>query len=31
MKKHPEGAVLKHYMRTTFGLSKGDYPHRMVF
>ena len=31
MKKHPEGAVLKHYLRTTFGLSKGEFPHKMVF
>lgn len=31
IKTHTDGAVLKQYMRTTFGLSKGEFPHKMVF
>lgn len=31
MKKHPEGASLKSYMKTCFALSKGQYPHKMTF
>merc|ERR1711976_708436 len=27
IKKHPEGASLKAYMKATFSLSKGQYPH----
>merc|ERR1712228_608705 len=31
IKKSPEGAVLKQYLRTTFSLSKGEFPHKMAF
>ena len=31
IKKHKEGVMLKSYLRHTFGLSKGQYPHEMVF
>merc|ERR1711978_460554 len=31
VKKHADGKLLKQYLRTGFGLSKGDYPHKMVF
>merc|ERR1711976_597835 len=31
IKKHKEGAVLKAYLRNNFSLSKGEYPHNMVF
>merc|ERR1712095_239747 len=31
IKKHPEGASLKAYMKATFSLSKGQYPHKMAF
>jgi len=29
--KAPEGAMLKQYLKATFGLSKGQFPHKMVF
>merc|ERR1711981_1545100 len=31
MTKHPEAAALKSYFKATFGLSKGQYPHKMAF
>lgn len=31
IKKHPEGKVLKSYLRHNFTLSKGQYPHNMTF
>merc|ERR1712226_315426 len=31
VKKHADGKLLKQYLRTGFGLSKGEYPHKMVF
>ncbi|XP_023334949.1 60S ribosomal protein L6 [Eurytemora carolleeae] len=31
IKKEKEGAALKQYMRSTFGLSKGQFPHKLVF
>ena len=31
IKKHPDGKTLKAYMRHTFGLDKGQYPHQMTF
>ena len=31
IKKHPEAASLKSYFKATFTLSKGQYPHKMVF
>ena len=31
MKKHPEGASLKAYMKAIFSLSKGQFPHTMAF
>ena len=31
IKKNKEGAVLKQYLRHTFALSKGQYPHQMAF
>merc|ERR1739842_180175 len=31
IKKSPEGAVLKQYLRATFSLSKGEFPHKMAF
>merc|ERR1711997_101564 len=31
IKKHADGKMLRQYMRTGFGLSKGEYPHKMVF
>jgi large subunit ribosomal protein L6e len=31
IKKHPEAAELKAYLKHSFGLSKGQYPHKMVF
>jgi len=31
IKKSADGAVLKAYMKSTFGLSKGEFPHKMVF
>jgi len=31
IKKHPEAASLKSYFKATFALSKGQYPHKMVF
>jgi hypothetical protein len=31
IKAHKEGAVLKQYLKYTFALSKGEYPHKMQF
>jgi large subunit ribosomal protein L6e len=31
IKKHPEGAVIKQYLRAHFSLSKGELPHLMEF
>ena len=31
IKKAPQGQVLRQYLRSSFGLSKGQYPHRMAF
>ena len=31
MKKHPEAASLKAYMKAIFSLSKGQFPHQMAF
>jgi len=31
IKKHPEGAVLKQYLKAPFSLSKGELPHLMEF
>ena len=31
IKKHPDGKMLKAYLRHTFGLDKGQYPHQMTF
>merc|ERR1711881_409349 len=31
IKKSPEGAVLKQYLKATFSLSKGEFPHKMAF
>merc|ERR1712165_105584 len=31
IKKHADGKLLKQYLRTGFGLSKGEFPHKMVF
>jgi len=31
IKAHPEGPVLKQYLKATFALSKGEYPHKMQF
>ena len=31
IKKHPEGKMLRAYLRHTFGLDKGQYPHNMSF
>ena len=31
IKKHPDGKMLKSYLRHTFGLNKGQYPHEMKF
>lgn len=31
IKKHPEGASLKAYMKACFALSKGQFPHQMTF
>jgi large subunit ribosomal protein L6e len=31
IKKNTDGSMLKQYLRTTFGLSKGQYPHNLVF
>merc|ERR1712098_664471 len=30
IKAHPEGAVLKQYLKATFALSKGEYPHKLT-
>ena len=29
--KHPDAAMLKAYMKNIFSLSKGQFPHQMVF
>ena len=29
--KHPEAPMLKAYLKHTFSLSKGQFPHQMVF
>ncbi len=29
--KHPEGPMLKNYLKHIFSLSKGQYPHKLVF
>lgn len=29
--KHPDAPMLKAYMKNTFSLSKGQFPHQMVF
>merc|ERR1712179_713588 len=31
IKKSADGAVLKQYLKASFALSKGEYPHKMVF
>ena len=31
IKKHKDGVALKQYLRHNFALSKGQYPHQMVF
>merc|ERR1711997_1430073 len=31
IKKHPEASSLKAYLKATFHLSKGQYPHKMAF
>jgi len=31
IKKNKEGAIMKQYLRHTFSLSKGQYPHQMAF
>ena len=31
IKKHPDGKMLRAYLRHTFGLDKGQYPHEMSF
>jgi len=31
LKAHPEGSVLKQYLKASFGLSKGEFPHKMTF
>jgi len=31
LSKHAEAKVLKQYLRSPFGLSKGEHPHKMVF
>merc|ERR1712059_9841 len=31
IKKTADGAVLKQYLKASFALSKGEYPHKMVF
>merc|ERR1712200_73568 len=31
IKKHPEGKMLRAYLRHTFGLDKGQFPHEMSF
>ena len=31
IKKAPEGQAIKAYLRSNFALSKGQYPHQMVF
>ena len=31
IKAEKDGALLKQYLKTSFGLSKGQYPHTLVF
>jgi len=31
IKAHKDGAVLKQYLKHTFSLSKGEFPHKMKF
>merc|ERR1711997_862525 len=31
IKKHAEGSALKQYLKATFALSKGQFPHQMAF
>ena len=31
IKKHSEGAALKQYLKASFALSKGQFPHQMAF
>eukprot|EP00096_Caligus_rogercresseyi_P002730 TRINITY_DN149_c0_g1_i1.p1 TRINITY_DN149_c0_g1~~TRINITY_DN149_c0_g1_i1.p1 ORF type:complete len:248 (+),score=83.32 TRINITY_DN149_c0_g1_i1:54-797(+) len=31
IKKHPEASLLKQYLKKTFGLGKGQFPHQMKF
>ena len=31
IKKHADGKMLRSYLRHTFGLDKGQYPHEMSF
>ena len=31
IKKNAEGKVLKQYLRASFALSKGQFPHKMAF
>merc|ERR1711934_1071610 len=31
IKAHKDGAVLKQYLKATFSLSKGEFPHKMKF
>ena len=31
IKAEKEGAVLRQYLKTSFGLSKGQFPHNLVF
>ena len=31
IKGHADGAVLRQYLKATFSLSKGEFPHKMCF